>query len=84
MSGGAKDGYALQFGLDAVVEENVKGKDTADVLPVPLQFGLDAVVEENAAEPGCTRCRGSPRFNSASTLSSRRTENLRPEAQQGL
>ena len=87
----------LQFGLDAVVEEN------ADVLPVPkvrkaeLQFGLDAVVEENlrglphvelhlVASIRPRRCRrGEPDdeeqeeddepegFNSASTLSSRRT-----------
>ena len=61
----------LQFGLDAVVEENI-------LLPVGLnnrevlQFGLDAVVEENPGTkrrtpPGCG-------FNSASTLSSRRTD----------
>ena len=61
----------LQFGLDAVVEEN----DAAPAEDDPqdgLQFGLDAVVEENETPtlilepaPAC--------FNSASTLSSRRT-----------
>ena len=38
----------------------------------PLQFGLDAVVEENPPPP-CPTCRATTRFNSASTLSSRRT-----------
>ena len=63
--------WPLQFGLDAVVEENVP--DPAfRTRNVRLQFGLDAVVEENVGPPSPRR--GTAwRFNSASTLSSRRT-----------
>ena len=87
---------ALQFGLDAVVEENVgvwrwhHRRGAASIrprrcrrgehrLPRPegegregLQFGLDAVVEENPATPADVRTAAGG-FNSASTLSSRRT-----------
>ena len=62
----------LQFGLDAVVEENSTPSTTNFARCGPLQFGLDAVVEENAdSDPAPVQTVQA--FNSASTLSSRRT-----------
>ena len=62
----------LQFVLDAVVEENsVRGTMSMGATQ-QLQFGLDAVVEENGSAAG-VRAGRSAGFNSASTLSSRRT-----------
>ena len=61
----------LQFGLDAVVEENAMARSRPRMRMV-LQFGLDAVVEENGSAAG-VRAGRSAGFNSASTLSSRRT-----------
>ena len=72
----------LQFGLDAVVEENSTPSTTNFARCGPLQFGLDAVVEENAdSEPAPVQTVQA--FNSASTLSSRRTAPARGVRAQG-